>query len=59
MMHHRPPDALRFGIVNRDDVGPGVIEIAWSNGDKSFGRGRLFPLRAYLRRIWRRRSLGL
>jgi hypothetical protein len=53
MMHHRPPDALRFGVINRDDIGPGVIEVVWSNGDRSYGRGRWFPFKVAVRRIAR------
>jgi len=55
-MHHRPPDALRFGLINRDDVGKGVVEIVWSNGDRSYGRGRWFVVKSYLKRVRRRRS---
>lgn len=52
-MHHRPPDALIFGIINRDDVGLGVREVVWPNGDRSYGRGRWFIFKVLIKRIRR------
>lgn len=57
MMHHRPPDALRFGVIDRSDIGPGVIEVVWPNGDRSCGRGRFYVVKAWWRRAKRRRRL--
>lgn len=42
---------------------PGVVEVAWANGDRAFGKGRWFPLKARWRRIvwhWKhRRNVGV
>jgi hypothetical protein len=51
-------------IIHRSDM-PGVVEIAWSNGDRTYGAPSrmgwplwLWVLRDYIRRVRRRRSLG-
>lgn len=44
-------------IITRDDIGPNVVEVRWDNGDRSYGRGLLYPVRAWVRRVRRRRKL--
>ena len=39
--------------IHRTDL-PGVVEVQWSNGDRYYGKGWTYPLKAWASRVRRR-----